>query len=141
MTLITLIGEKIAEEGNEFTYVGPNNDCRNCKLKTVCFNLKVGRKYKITKLRDKKHSCNVHEGPAVVVEVEEQPIITAVDKKYSEGEKTTINRKPCESIGCDYYDICKISLNKDKNYEIVKNIEEIICPLGKKIQKVELKEL
>ncbi len=40
MTLVTLIGEKIAEEDMEFTYIGPNNDCRNCKLKTVCFNLK-----------------------------------------------------------------------------------------------------
>jgi uncharacterized protein (UPF0179 family) len=141
MTLVTLIGEKIAKENMEFTYVGPNNDCRNCKLKTVCFNLKVGRKYKITKIRDKKHSCNVHEGPAVVVEVKESPLITSINKKYSEGEKTTFNTNSCENIGCDYYDICKISLNKDKKYEIVRIFEEINCPLDKKIQKAELKEL
>jgi uncharacterized protein (UPF0179 family) len=71
MALVTLIGEKIAEENMEFVYIGPNNDCRNCKLKNVCFNLKVGRRYKITNVRDKKHSCNVHEGPAVVVEVKQ----------------------------------------------------------------------
>lgn len=141
MTLVTLIGEKIAEKDAEFTYIGPNNDCRNCKLKTVCFNLKTGRNYKITNIRDKKHSCNVHEGPAVVVEVEELPITTCIDKKYSEGAKTTFSHKPCESIGCEYYDLCKISLIKDKNYEIVKIFEEIKCPLGKKLQKAELKEL
>jgi len=126
MTLVTLIGEKLAEEDMEFTYIGPNNDCRNCKLKTVCFNLKIGRKYKITNVRDKKHSCNVHEGPAVVVEVKELPITTGIDKKYIEGEKTTFNQKPCESIGCEHYEICKISLNKDKKYEIVKTYKKQI---------------
>jgi uncharacterized protein len=141
MALITLIGEKIAEKDAEFTYIGPNNDCRNCKLKTVCFNLKMGRKYKIINIRDKKHSCNVHEGSAVVVEVEELPIITCIDKKYSEGTITTLNQKPCESIGCQHYELCKISLNKDKNYEIVKVFEEIKCPIGKKLQKVELREI
>ena len=141
MVLVTLIGEKLAEENLEFTYIGPNNDCRNCKLKTVCFNLKVGRKYKITKIRDKKHNCNVHEGSAVVVEVKEQPIITSIDKIYREGENITFNKKPCESIGCKNYEICKIVLNKDKNYEIVKIFEEIICPIGIKLQKAELKEI
>ena len=48
MPLVTLIGEKLAIEDAEFTYLGPQNDCRNCKLKTVCFNLKPGRRYKIT---------------------------------------------------------------------------------------------
>ena len=141
MALVTLIGEKIANEDIEFTYIGPNNECRNCKLKTVCFNLKVGRKYKIIKIRDKKHSCNVHEGSAVVVEVKEQPIITSIDNKYSLGEKTSFDKKPCESIGCENYEICKIILNKDKNYEIVKIFEGINCPIGKKLQKAELKEL
>jgi uncharacterized protein (UPF0179 family) len=141
MVLVTLIGEKIAEKDMEFSYIGPNNDCRNCKLKNICFNLKVGRKYKITGIRDKKHSCNVHDGPAVVVEVTELPLITCADKNLSEGEKTTFEKKPCESIGCKYYNLCKISLNKDKKYEIVKIFEEISCPLGKKLQKTELKEL
>ena len=71
MPLVTLIGEKLAKENGEFIYLGPQNDCKNCKLKTVCFNLKQGGYYKITKVRDKKHSCNVHEGCAAVVEVQE----------------------------------------------------------------------
>lgn len=71
MPLVTLIGEKLAKEGDAFTYIGPNNECRNCKLKTVCFNLKPGKAYKITKIRDKRHSCDIHDKNVVVVEVQE----------------------------------------------------------------------
>ena len=73
MPFVTLIGEKLAIEGDEFIYLGSNNGCRNCKLKTVCFNLKPGSAYKITKIRDKRHSCNVHYGNVVAVEVQELP--------------------------------------------------------------------
>ena len=75
MPLVTLIGEKLAKKDEEFIYIGPNNECRNCKLKTVCFNLKPGRKYRITNIRDKRHNCNVHEGTAAVVEVQDIKLI------------------------------------------------------------------
>ncbi|UCB58450.1 MAG: UPF0179 family protein [Thermoplasmatales archaeon] len=71
MPFVTLIGEKLAIEGDEFKYLGTNNGCRKCKLKTVCFNLKPGSTYKITKIRDKQHKCNVHDGNVVAVEVQE----------------------------------------------------------------------
>ena len=90
MSLVTLIGEKLAKESDEFIYVGPNNECRNCKLKTVCFNLKLGRQYKIIKIREKRHSCNIHEGDVAVVEVQEMPITTTIDKKLSEGSISKI---------------------------------------------------
>jgi len=141
MPLVTLIGEKLAIEGIEFEYIGPNNDCRNCKLKTVCFNLKPGRRYKITNIRDKKHSCNVHEGAAAVVEVEELPIITSIDKKYKKGEETKIIKIDCKSIGCDNYEICRINVQKDKKYAIVNLIKDIDCPLDYNLNKAELKEL
>jgi len=140
MPMVTLIGEKLAEEEAEFTYLGPNNECRNCKLKTVCFNLKTGRKYKITNVRDKRHSCNVHEGSAVVVEVKEMPILTAIDKNLSEGSKIKIDDKECRNIGCVNYELCNVSLQKDKSYKITKNYEIIECPIGYDLQKVELVE-
>lgn len=49
MVLVTLIGEDLAVEGGEFTYMGSSNECRSCQLKTVCFNLKPGRRYRIVK--------------------------------------------------------------------------------------------
>jgi len=140
MPLVTLIGEKLAKEENEFTYLGPNNECKNCKLKTVCFNLKPGRRYKITNVRDKRHNCNVHEGTAAVVEVQEIPIITAIDKELSEGSVAKIEDKKCKSIGCVNYELCSVVLQKDKKYKITKIYESIDCPIGYKLQKAELSE-
>ena len=81
MPLVTLIGEKLAKENEEFIYIGPQNDCKNCKLKTVCFNLKQGSQYKIIKVRDKRHNCSVHEGSAAVIEVQEITNTTSENNK------------------------------------------------------------
>ncbi len=140
MPLVTLIGEKIAKKDAEFIYIGPNNECRNCKLKTVCFNLKIGRKYKITNIREKRHNCNIHEGTVAVVEVQEMPILTAIEKKLSEGSKIKINNKDCRNIGCNYYDLCSIPINKDKNFIVKKVIEKIDCPIDYDLQKAEVLE-
>jgi len=140
MALVTLIGEKLAKVDNEFIYIGPNNECRNCKLKTVCFNLKVGRKYKITNVREKRHNCNVHEGTVAVVEVKELPITTSIDKNLSEGSTVSIEKKECDNIGCENYDLCKIKLQKDKKYKIIKTYEIIKCPLGYELKKAELSD-
>lgn len=138
MPLVTLIGEKLAKVNLEFVYIGPQNDCRNCKLKTVCFNLKQGRHYKITKLRDKRHSCNVHDGLVAIVEVQELPIITCIDKKFSKGDTSKIEVKNCNNIGCKHYEICMTPLQKDKEYKIIKTFEDIDCAIGYTLQKAEL---
>jgi len=141
MPLVTLIGEKLAKENGEFVYLGPQNDCKNCKLKTVCFNLKPGGHYKITKVRDKRHSCSVHDGNAAVVEVIEMPIITAIDKKISEGSITKIVKKECDNIGCEHYDLCfSIKIQQDKQYKVKKTYESIECPEGYELQKAELSD-
>ncbi|MCX6666635.1 MAG: UPF0179 family protein [Euryarchaeota archaeon] len=139
MTLVTLIGEKLAKEDEEFIYLGPNNDCRRCKLKTVCFNLKPGRRYKIIDIRDKRHSCELHEGNAAVVEVQELPIIAAIDKELTEGSTARIERKECKNIGCDNFELCNnLALQKDRNYKITKIYEGLDCPIGHELQKAEL---
>lgn len=142
MAQVTLIGEKLAEKDKEFIYLGPINECRNCKLKTVCFNLKPNRHYNIIKVRDKKHNCNVFEGCAVVVEVQELPIVTSIDKKLSIGSKTIIERRDCKSIGCCNYYLCNNkALKKDKKYKITKILSKNIdCPMGYNLQKAELRE-
>jgi uncharacterized protein (UPF0179 family) len=140
MPLVTLIGEFLATEGNEFIYLGPNNDCRNCKLKTVCFNLKQGRKYKIDKVRDKRHNCSVHERTTTVVEVKEMPIITSINSKHNEGVTTKIEKKECRNIGCSNYETCYSLISKDKKFRIIKIFENIDCPLGYKLKKAELQE-
>lgn len=140
MPLVTLIGEKLAKEGNEFVYLRANNDCRSCKLKTVCFNLKPGRRYQITKIRNKRHSCNVHDGNTAVVEVMEMPITAIIDKKISEEYTTKIEKKECGNIGCIHYELCNnIALQKNKNYKITKIYNDIVdCPIGHDLQRAEL---
>lgn len=139
MVLVTLIGKKLAVEGEEFTYLGSNNECKNCKLKTVCFNLKPGRQYKITKIRDKQHNCSIHDGNVVVVEVSEMPIVAAVNKKLPDETTTKIDKQECKNIGCDYFKICtNIAIQKDKTYTIKKIYGKIDCPAGYELYEVEL---
>lgn len=141
MALVTLIGEKLAKEDEEFIYLGPNNNCKNCKLKTVCFNLKPGRRYRIIEIRDKRHSCEIHEGNVAVVEVQEMPIITAIDKELTEGDTAKIEKKECENIGCTNFELCNnIALQKDKNYKITRIYESIECLRGYELQKAELSD-
>ena len=141
MPLVTLIGRKLASEGLEFMYMGPLNDCRNCKLKTVCFNLKKGRDYKITKIRDKQHSCNVHDGNVAVVEVEELPLFTSVEETVTEGSDVKIAKNDCTSIGCVHYDLCtNRALQKDRTYKVLKVYEAIECPIHHKLKRAELSD-
>lgn len=139
MPLVTLIGERLAHKGKEFLYLGPNNNCRNCRLKTVCFNLKVGREYQITKIRDKRHGCNIHEGNTAVIEVQEMPIFAAVDKKIREGQTSKIEKFKCKNIGCVYYELCtNKAIQKDKKYKIIKIHDDMDCALGYQLNKAEL---
>lgn len=139
MPRITLIGEKQAIVENEFIYLGPNSDCGNCKLKNVCFNLTPYKLYKITKVRDKKHQCNIHEGSAIVVELEEIPIVAGIEKKISEGSTASIKNKNCKKIDCENYYICNnISIKENQKYKVYKIIGKIKCPIGYNLQKAEL---
>jgi uncharacterized protein (UPF0179 family) len=139
MVLVTLVGEQLAMEGEEFTYLGANSECRNCQLKTVCFNLKTGRRYRITKLRDKQHECSVHEGKVIVVEVEELPLTVAVPKKIMEGTTTTVEKQHCKNIGCDSFEICtNMALQNGKNYTVKKVYEKLSCPKNNELYKVDI---
>ena len=141
MVLVTLVGEQLAVEGEEFTYLGSNNECRNCQLKTVCFNLKPGRKYRITKLRDKYHECGIHEGKVVVVEVEELPMTVAIPKELSEGASTTVEKKSCKNIGCDSFEVCtSTALQHGKTYTVKKVYEKIHCPRNFELYKVDVSD-
>lgn len=139
MVLVTLVGEQLAVEGEEFTYLGSNSECRNCQLKTVCFNLKPGRQYRITKLRDKHHDCHLHEGNVIVVEVEELPLTVAVTKDLPEGAPTTVQKQDCKNIGCDSFEICtRSALQNGKTYTIKKMYEKIQCPKNHVLYKVDI---
>ncbi|MDG6219198.1 MAG: UPF0179 family protein [Candidatus Thermoplasmatota archaeon] len=141
MVQITIIGENLAKQGEEFVFLGPQGDCKKCKLKNICFNLKINHCYRIITVRDKHHSCDIHEGDAIVVEVEEQPIETAIDKKYTKGSAISIEKINCQDELCPYYEFCvNDALQPGKKYSILKVLETIPCSKNKSLQRVILSE-
>ncbi|HDD57507.1 MAG TPA: UPF0179 family protein [Thermoplasmatales archaeon] len=141
MPSVTLVGERMAKKGLEFIYMGPSSNCKNCKLKTACFNLKKGRSYRITGIREKRHSCNLHDGGVRVVEVEELPIIAFIDKNSKEGSKVKIDTMNCRHLDCEYFDICHSPLlQNNKEYSVIKIIEPVECIDGRELVKAEISD-
>ncbi len=141
MAMVTLIGVNLAETGVQFRYIGPNTECRNCRLKTVCFNLKPGRLYEITAVRDKEHTCGVHEDHVVVVEVTELPLVLLLEKSATVGSSVKINRARCRQLDCEHYSECmNPGVKPEKTYTVQKLLGEVSCPKGKTLYKVELSE-
>ena len=139
MTFITLIGEKQAKKGTEFVYMGMSKDCRSCKLKMVCSNLKKGRHYKVTNVRDKHHDCALHEGGVRAVEKEELPIITHIPKDNATGSLVLFEPITCKNRGCSHFQTCH-PLIKSKKYKIVKVLDNVKCPEGFHLKKVKLED-
>ncbi|HDO19763.1 MAG TPA: UPF0179 family protein [Thermoplasmatales archaeon] len=132
----------MAKKDTEFIYLGPNPECKNCKVKTACFNLKKGRRYKITGIRNKRHSCNLHDGGVRVVEVKELPIVVILDKKVKEGDKVKISAIDCKRLDCEYFECCTSPPTEgNKDYKVTKVIGKIECKLGKELKKVEISEV
>jgi len=138
---ITLIGEKLAIKNQTFQYLKPLLDCRNCKLKNVCFNLDEGRCYKIINVRDKKHDCKMYAGNKVVsVEVEETsypvaiPIETAI-----EGSTISYKSLKCDDISCENFSLCNPGIQDNIKITIEKIEDEIKCKKGKNLKRVLVK--
>ena len=141
MVIVTLVGEHLAKEGTEFTYIGANNECRNCQLKTVCFNLKPGHGYRITKLRDKRHNCAVHEGQVVVVEVEELPLSGVTDQPAAEGASVKLKKSNCRNLTCDTIDACRAAaVQPERTYVVCKALGKVDCKKGFALYRVDVKE-
>ncbi|QLH74343.1 MAG: UPF0179 family protein [Methanomassiliicoccales archaeon] len=140
MVIITLIGERQAKEGAKFIYRGPLTECRDCKLKAVCFNLDVGGLYKIKGKRDVHHECKIHEDGVRVVEVERVPIRAVISKKAAvDGSTISIEGARCKNLGCEKYLLCHPpGLEKGMKGRIVKLCNDIDCPEGQRLVEVML---
>lgn len=106
--IVTLIGAKWANEGEEFIFLGASKKCDECRLKNACTNLEVDRKYRIEKVRDEiKHDCYIHEEGVSVVEVVEPPITVAIDAMHAfKNSKIVFELPDCEETDCELYDSC-----------------------------------
>lgn len=140
MVTITLIGEHQAKEGDRFVYRGPLTECRDCKLKAVCFNLDVGATYRITAIRDVKHECKIHEEGVRVVEVEKMPLRCAVGQKFAlEGSTVAVEEIRCRNIGCERYRLCHpLGMERNAKHRVQSVKGEVDCPEGFRLVEVEL---
>ena len=106
--MITLIGKDLAQKGVEFVYLGPAEECNDCKFKSTCIgNLEVNRKYVITDIKDNEQKCPLHAENAVIpVEIERAEIdILTTSKNIFEGSTFTYNAPECDEH-CEFHDLC-----------------------------------
>lgn len=140
MALITLLNEPQARVGGEFYFMGPNTDCRDCKLKGVCFNLEPGSRYRVVEVRSQRHACEACEGEVVAVEVEKVPTPGAVPKKGAmDGVTITYSEPKCDQVGCPNYRLCHAIGKKDGQKYTVSNLGgDLECPIGEKMVRADL---
>jgi uncharacterized protein (UPF0179 family) len=140
MAAITLISEAQAKEGNKFYYMGPQFECRECKLKGVCFNLEQGAMYEITAVRKQTHECAFNEDRARVVEIKKVAQYAAVPKKSAmEGSVITFQEQDCGRMDCSNYRLCHpYSLGGSKKYSVIGIEGNIDCLIKESLVKVKL---
>lgn len=136
--MITLIGKELAKKNLEFIYLGPSQECRDCKLRNACLNLEAGRRYKIKAVRETSHECKIHEGGVKAVEVERVPITAALPAGMAvEGSTIKFSPADCGNIGCSHYTLCSPpGIKPGTKYKILKINGDVKCPEGKSLKSV-----
>lgn len=132
MVLLTVIGRKLAKPGLEFVFTGPNSNCKDCKVKTICFHLQQGAKYKIVNARDVVHDCPQHEDNVVIVEVEEVARLAVIPKKQAmEGTTITFELPKCKERGCQEYQLCfPVGMESGLKKKVTEAHEKVDCAIG-----------
>jgi uncharacterized protein (UPF0179 family) len=138
MVLITLIGEPTAKVGSRFYYLGPLIECRECRLRNVCFNLEPGGLYEVTGLRDQRHECMLREDEVHVVEVERVAVPAALPKKQAiEGSIITVQMPRCDNPGCDHHRLCfPVGAADGGRYSVEEVGDDLDCPVGESMVRV-----
>lgn len=138
MVVITLVGELQARKGETFAYTGPISECRDCKLKTICFNLDAGKWYRISNVRSIHHDCKIHENGVRVIEAEPIGIPASVPNK-SAVEGTTIAFEPrrCNSVSCANYRYCHpVGISSGGKYHVTSVLGDVDCENGQTLRRV-----
>ncbi|PSQ43696.1 hypothetical protein BRD17_05690 [Halobacteriales archaeon SW_7_68_16] len=108
MTL-TLIGTRLAREGEEFVYRGEAPGCDGCPYRDQCLNLAEGVKYRITDVREDGQTldCAIHDTGVRAVEVEPTTVRANVaDRNAYAGSKVSLEG-PCPYTGCPSHPYCE----------------------------------
>lgn len=136
--LVTLVGERQVKEGNEFIYLGSLTECKECKLKGVCFNLEEGRKYKIKSVRGVRHECTIYDEGVMVVEVVPAPLSIATKGKFAiKGSTITYEFPNCNEMTCETYRLCHpIALRSGGKARILEVGKDLDCARGYELKEI-----
>jgi len=139
MVLVTVVGEAQCKKGFEFVFGGPIADCRDCKVKNVCFHLEQNRRYRVTEVREVHHECRIHEGGVRVVEVERVPTRAAIASSSAvEGATISFEESGCTVISCPNYRLCHpLGASEGMRLRIISvEISPVECPKGQRLRAV-----
>lgn len=139
MGKISMVGTFLAKEGQIFTYLGEAEECSGCKLNKICQDLVMGRRYKVTAVREKVHECPIHEGGKVtVVEVEEVPLEVSIpSRKALEGALVKLDEEECPLTWCPDHWLCRRNIygTEGIRVNIISVHEELSCPRELKLRR------
>ena len=143
-TIITLIGTKLAQVGNEFIFKGIAKECEQCKLNRTCLGLNVGSRYRITGLRNGGTlECFIHDSGVCAVEVVEAPIVMGIEaRKAIKGSKVVYEPVVCNISTCENYKICRpAGLKRGDKFTVMNVIGELsgTCEKGYSLKVAEVK--
>ena len=129
---ITLVGERQAQPGHEFVYRGPQPECTPCKVRGACLNQEIGRRYRITRVRDVAHPCLLNEEHARVVEVEPMPPATSLSSRSAiEGAVLAYEKIICANAACPNFRTCHpVGIEPGMRMRVAHVGPELECPLG-----------
>jgi uncharacterized protein (UPF0179 family) len=138
MVLVTVVGERQCKKGFEFVFGGPLSECRDCKVRNVCFHLEPNRRYRVTEIRDVHHECKVHDEGVRVVEVEKLPTRAALNTRAAvEGSMVTFEETDCPHIGCPNYRLCKPpGASEGMRFRITTVESDLDCLKGRSLRAV-----
>jgi len=145
-THITLIGELLAQQGNQFVFLGETTNCSDCRLRGACLRLEINHLYEIHNVRDAVHPCKgVFAGKVRTVDVYEPLFdVALMDKIIIEGATVTFKKIQCTSIQCTNWNrTCNpfwLSEGEKLKVEAVSS-EKIKCKDGNELQIATVKRL
>lgn len=109
MAKVTLVGERLAEEGREFVYQGEAPGCEGCPYRDTCLNLSEGTRYRIDAVRDGAAllECAVHDKGVRAVEVEPAAVTANVPSRVAYAGSSVSLAGPCPYTECPSHEYCE----------------------------------
>jgi len=143
MTTVTLVGTRLAAEGQEFVYRGESPACEGCPFRDQCLNLEVGTRYRVDSVRENANTleCAVHDTGVTAVDVEPAPIRANVPDDSAFGGNRASLAGACPYTECPSHEYCEpVGLDFDEEFrigEVVGDPPHDYCMLERDLKLVE----